>query len=390
MNPSRHPTLRVVATIALLAIGFAAGRFFSPAAPSQPMATAVAPSDSSATPPETVASPSLAADSDAADADSQGNSAWARLSALPHSPAADEAAGLALQKLAERDPSRALAFALNEKNRRRRTDWLHAVLRGWAAVAPDAAGAWLATLPSPEREGAEGAVMDGASRHTAAAVALAQRLVQSDPAAARSHANQLLRVLSHSGEFETGVDFAARLPESIRAEMLGTAFQYWAEAQPERAFDVARKLPGGDARKTAIDAAISGWAQGDPSGLAEFALTLTSAEDRTAALQTAIREWVQINPKAASDWIDKFEPKPELDAGAAAVALQPDLLAKQPAIAASWAESITDTKLRSSTLTNVLREWSIKDAAAALNYARNSTELQPADRTALLAELVAH
>jgi hypothetical protein len=177
------------------------------------------------------------------------------------------------------------------------------------------------------------------------------------------------------------------MPEQIRSEMLGTAFQYWAQAQPQRALDAAMSLPAGNARTTALDAAISGWAQADPSELAEFALNLSSTEDRSAALQTALREWVQINPKAASAWMDRFDPKPEFDAGAAAVALQSGVLARQPEIAASWAESITNPELKSSTLATVLREWGAKDAAAALNYARSSSALQPADRATVLNEL---
>jgi hypothetical protein len=319
----------------------------------------------------------------------EGTNDWTRLAALPHSPATDKTAEAALEKLAESDPARALTLALRERNRRRRTDWLYAVLRGWAKVAPDAATAWLQTLPFNEREGAEGAVMDGAAGNPAGAVGLAKNLVLGDPNNARSHANQLLRALSQNGEYEAGVGFAAELPEQVRAEMLGTAFQYWAEAQPERALGVALKLPAGEMRKSALDAAISGWAVGDPASLAEFALTLHSTGDRTEALQTAMREWVQQDPKTASDWIDKFDPKPEFDAGAAAVALQPDILAKHPDIAASWAESITEPSLRSSTLVNVLREWSSKDPAAALSYAKASSSLLPVDLTALLHELAA-
>lgn len=294
-----------------------------------------------------------------------------------------------LEQLAVRDPAGALELALKEKHRGRRSAWLQAVLRGWASVAPFEASAYAVKLPSAEREGAETAVMDGAVKNPAAAIALTQQLVDSDPARARLPANQLLRVLGQRGEFEAAVDFAAHSPEAIRDEMVGTAYQYWALAQPERAFDGAVKLPAGELRKSALDAAVSGWAQGDPSGLAEFALNLSSRSDRTETLQTALREWVQLNPKAASEWIDRFDPKPELDAGAAAVALHPDVLARQPEIAASWAESITDPELRSKTLVSVLKEWATKDAAAALAHASSSTQLKPADRETLLSEIAA-
>lgn len=392
MNHSRRFMLMAVAAVVLLAVGFSIGRFSAPGVPpTKPVAVTVATSRALTTQPGIFSSASAnTSDHNPAGATDEWNAAWSRLSAQPHSPATDETAGKALQKLAESDPARALVIAWGERNRQRRTEWLHAVLRGWASVAPEAAAAWLTTLPADEREGAEGAVMDGASHNTAAAIALAQQLVQSDPADARSHAGHLLRVLSRTGEYEASVGFASRLPEPIRAEMLGTAFQYWAQAQPERALNVALKFSAGDTRKTALDAAISGWAQGDPSGLAEFSLAVSSVEDRTEVLQTAIREWVLVNPKAASEWIDRFDPKPEFDAGAAAVALQPDVIARQPEIAASWAESITDPVLRSSTLANVLREWSSRNATAALNYARNSVELQPTDRTALLNDLAAH
>jgi hypothetical protein len=378
MSSSRRFPLQIFAGLALLAIGYSGGRFAIPVRQASRLTFAEplkSPSPSSGT---VGISSGLGGDWDAQ---------WVELNAKPRSPMADEATEAALEKLARNDPARALALVLKERNRGRRTAWLHAVLRGWAAVAPGAAAAWISTLPSIEREGAESAVMEGAIHNSAAAIALARQLVQSDPADARSHANQLLRVLSHCGEYEAGVDFAVNLPAHIRSEMLGTAFQYWALSQPERAFDVALKLPEGDTRKTALDAAISGWSQGDPSGLAEFALNLSSATDRAEALQTALREWVQVNPKAASEWIDKFDPKPELDAGAAAVALEPGVLAKRPEIAASWAESITDPMLRSNTLANVLRGWAGKDSAAALNYAKASTALQPTDRDTLLAEL---
>ena len=295
-----------------------------------------------------------------------------------------------MEKLAASDPVRALALVAAEKNRLRRRVWLHAVLRGWAAVAPEAAAAWLPHLASEEREEAEQAVMDGAVRQPAAAVALAEKLVREDPAGARSHANQLLRVLSEAGDYERGINFATGLPGEIHAEMLGTAYKYWALAQPERAFATAVKLPVGDIRRVALDAAISGWAEGDPSGLAEHGLSLSATDDRAAVLQTALREWVLLDPKAASNWIDQFDPKPELDAGAAAVALQPEIIARRPEIAASWAESITRPELRSSTLASVLREWAAKDRTAALHYAKNSTALQSTDRSALLDEIEPH
>ena len=211
------------------------------------------------------------------------NNAWAQLSAQPHSPATDEAAGAALQKtrrersrarprdrVAGKKPSPAHRMAACRAARLG-----HRRSRRCGRVAEYAACA-RARGSRSRRDGRSRASDRGRDCPDV------QQLVQNDPVGARSHANQLLRVLGRDGEYEAGVDFASGLPESIRAEMLGTAFQYWAEAQPERALDVALKLSAGDTRKTALDAAISGWAQGDPSGLAEFALKLPSPPPRTA------------------------------------------------------------------------------------------------------------
>lgn len=383
MNFTRHPLLGLALGSALAVAGYVAGRVSVRDASSSGVG-AVRMAEQSAK-----LSSSAAPGAVEIDLKADWAAQWLRIAAQPHSSAADEAAAEMLEKLAVRDAARALELALKERHRGRRSVWLQAVLRGWASVAPAEASAYVARLSADEREGAEAAVMDGAVKTPSAAIALAQQLVAADPARARSPANQLLRVLGHRGEFEAAVDFAAQLPEQIRSEMLGTAYQYWALAQPERAFDVALKLPAGDVRKVALDAAVSGWSQGDPSGLAEFALNISSPSDRTEALQTALREWVNVNPKAASEWIDKFDPKPEFDAGAAAVALHPDVLTRHPEIAASWAESITDPDIRSKTLVDVIKEWAARDAAAALVHANSSTLLKPADREALLSEIVA-
>jgi len=383
MKLTRHTLLCVVVGGVLALGGFAAGRFSVTASSQARISTACFPGVPGNISRQVQPGPTTEANTDWA-------AEWSRLMARPHSPAADEAMADVLEKLAAHDPARALELALKERHRGRRSVWLQAVLRGWAPVAPGEASAYAAKLPSDEREGGETAVMDGVvKKDPSAAIALAQQLVDKEPARARLHANQLLRVLEHCGDFEAAVDFASRLPDQIRGEMVGTAYQYWSLAQPERAFDAAVTLPAGDLRSVAVEAAVSGWAQGDPAGLAEFSLNLSSPSDRTEALQTALREWVQLNPKAASEWIDKFDPKPELDAGAVAVALHPDVLSKQPEIAASWAESITDPELRSKTLANVLKEWAAKDAAAALAHARISTVLLPAEREALMTELAA-
>jgi hypothetical protein len=116
---------------------------------------------------------------------------------------------------------------------------------------------------------------------------------------------------------------------------------------------------------------------------------MSAGENRTYALGEALRQWVDLDPVAASSWLDRFEPSPDLDGAVAAIALQPFLAEKRPDVSLSWAESITEPRLRSQTLAAIAREWARADRAAALRFVHASTEIQGEDRADLLNALSA-
>ncbi len=300
----------------------------------------------------------------------------------PGNKARDEGA---LATLARLDPARAMGLALQQRNRRRRADWLHSALRGWARVDPAAAAAAAAQLPAADQEEAEAAVMDGAAEHPEAAISLTLALMQADPDARRSDANHLLSALSQAGAYGQAIRFVSALPPDLQPEMLATAYQSWAQAEPENAFADAARQPPGDARTTAVEAALSGWSQVDPAGLADYAIGLPAGGERAQALELALGEWVQLDPPAAAAWLNGAAAQPEFDPGIAAIAARPQFIARQPDTAANWAEHIADPALRSRTLASVLQDWASANPDAARRYALSSGGLQPADRTALLA-----
>ncbi|HVW22162.1 MAG TPA: hypothetical protein VHC86_13185 [Opitutaceae bacterium] len=314
---------------------------------------------------------------------------WRDLAAARPSLEADAARAGALGELAGREPGRALALALGEHNLRRRASWLHAVLRGWARTDPGAAAAEIGRLPEDEREAAEAAVLEGAAADPDAAADLALRLIEADPAGARSHANHLLSAFDETGDYAAAAAFALSLPAELHPEMLGTAFQYWGRTDPAAAYAGAVRLAAGDDRQSALEGALSGWSQADAPGLARYALGLPPGGERTQALSIALGQWVQDSPGAASAWLNDLAARPEFDAGVAAVATQPAVIARHPDVAASWAESIADPALRSSTLASVLQDWAGSDPAAADDYARRSPGLRADDRAALLERMAA-
>jgi hypothetical protein len=53
----------------------------------------------------------------------------------------------------------------------------------------------------------------------------------------------------------------------------------------------------------------------------------------------------------------------------------------KPDVAASWAESIANPKLRSETMVSVLRNWATTNLAQAREYFEKTKDLTPEDRT---------
>ena len=141
-------------------------------------------------------------------------------------------------------------------------------------------------------------------------------------------------------------------------------------------------LPDPDSRQSAVHAAFTGWAQGDPEGLAEYAISLPDGPDKSFALTESLPSWAVNEPAGAAEWINQIPSSPELDQGIAAIALSPD---SKPEVAVTWAESIADPQLRSSTLATLIRQWNESDPAAAQQYAETSTNIIGEDRSDLLA-----
>lgn len=104
-------------------------------------------------------------------------------------------------------------------------------------------------------------------------------------------------------------------------------------------------------------------------------------------MRAGLTQWVYRDPIAASAWMDQLDPSPDLDMGAAAIAVLPALIQGKPDIAASWAESITDPEMRANTLLDLIRLWAEHDAIGAQRYANTSSVLDPATRALALSTM---
>lgn len=316
------------------------------------------------------------------------SAAWRALKNQPLTPAIEEQMRAYLLQLGANNFVAALARAQEANTPRQRELFRNAALQGLATRDAQAAVSWtLSHVRASERRAAVEAIAAGAVTQPEEAIRAFHQLTLDDPLLASDHGNALVSAFAHAGQFQTASDFAAAGPTQFRAAWLSNVYHSWAVCQPQAALASLNNIADTAARKEATNGLYAGWASSDPAGLVAYAQTLPVGESRLDALKEGLTQWVYRDSTAASDWMDKFDPSPDLDAGAAAIAVMPALVERKPDIAASWAESITDPELRANTLLDLIRLWAEHDALAARKYASTSTALRPETRALALSIL---
>lgn len=313
---------------------------------------------------------------------------WQGLRGQSLTPDSEDRMRTLLKNLGDSDSVAALNLAQNASTPRQREIFRNAALQGWATRDPEAAATWtLNNVRSEERRTAVEAIAAGAIAQPAAAIRAFQHLIATDPFLASDHGNALVTAFAHAGQYEIAHQFSVTGPAEFRAAWLSTVFNQWATYQPQAALAALETVSDRAAGQEAQAGLFAGWSSSDPASLVAYAQTLPSGNARLQALNDGLAQWVNRDPVAASAWMEKFDPSPDLDAGAAAVAVAPALVARKPDVAASWAESITNPELRASTLIELIRLWAERDSAAARRYAASSPAMTPETRELALATL---
>ena len=309
---------------------------------------------------------------------------WERWQGRPRTPATELEAERALQELARHDPVRALALALQESSDRLRERLSHAVLKGWAAAAPDKATEWALALPLADRRSAIAAVFGGAVERPEDAARLGKMVCRQMPADAGDYGQLLISALTEVGAYETASRFAEESESEHGPAWLNAAYYQWAMHQPEAALKAFGAITDPAIRGHAFPGLTAGWAEANPAAVANYAVSLPAGSDRAEALGQMLSQWATRDPLTASEWMLKnLTPSPDLDGGVAAVASLPSLVSQRPEIAVGWAESIADPVLRATTLTAVAQLWSERDPEGARRYIQSASSLSPEERDAL-------
>lgn len=306
---------------------------------------------------------------------------WHDVSKKPSTPPRDRDLAALLEALARSDPQGALGRAGAEGNWRLREILRDASLRGWASVAPEAAGEWALRLRVEDRRDAVSAVLSGASKNPEQALHLALQLCRADPGPAGDYGHAAIAALVQAGAFETAAKFGEQVGSDKFPFLIKSAFYQWSQHQPDQALTATNDIHDPLLRGQVYAEVVSGWARADPKSLAEYAMTLPAGDSRKAALAEALPRWVEKEPATATEWINRFDAGPDFDEGAAAVANLQTLITRQPAKAMEWAGTISDPAKRSETLQSVFGQWAQKDPAAARRFVETTTD--PRDRRLL-------
>jgi len=368
-----------------LSVSSPANRVGSPA-PDQAVGAPVRP-DTSASRPAAVATVGIQRGNASSGWDEQ---QWQALLAQPGTVARNAALAAMLEKLAAMDPDRAMAMAKAEGNLKLRDSLLQAALHGWARSSPTNAANWALVLTDPSaREAALTSVFAGAQAvDPDAAVRVCQLACQQDPGNAVGYGSRLIDALCAAGNFDAAARLAGQGDGATqRSIWMAEAYSKWAELQPEPAAAAAAAITDADQRNEALHGVVGGWAMADPAGLASFLSQQPSGGDRGLMLGQALQSWVGQDPVAAANWINDHTSEfgPDLDQGVESVAT---LNTIKPDLAVGWAQSIDDDQLRSTALTDILRNWVLADFSAARNFFETTKDLQPADRQQI-AEIIA-
>ena len=172
---------------------------------------------------------------------------------------------------------------------------------------------------------------------------------------------------------------AAHANDPAGRQMAATLTSYIFSKDPERAREWVAQLPDLDTRRQAEHVLVIQMAVNDPQTASQYAATLP-ADIREMTLTGAISYWAATNPAAAGEWIKGLS-GPARDEAVGAYSYI--LLRKDPNIAAAWAVTISDAKIRDKSLSGIATFWLNKDPATASAWIQNSN-LPVADKRRLL------
>ena len=302
--------------------------------------------------------------------------------ALPRGADYDTALFLLLDGLHRRDPERALALARDLATTREQAAIYNVFFDTFAHANPAMAVSRLAFVPpGPARENAVRALA-GVWLRLDAPVALAW--VRQLPPVERAPAlESALHELARTDPLQVIELAQTSLMGPALERTLFLAVQKLTVTDPAAAVGIVPLLPAGDTQTRAALEVARALAAKNPAADLDFIAQLPSGSASALALNSVLTSWVATAPAAAAQYVAALPSGPRQDAAAAHLA---GLLAREPANALAWAQSLPSVNARAAAQVSLASAWAQIDPAAATLWA--STQIVgPAATSALTGAL---
>jgi len=326
--------------------------------------------------------------------------------------------GLMMGRYAEIDPERALAY-VGKQGGMERGFGTSSILRSWAATDPRAAADYLTNNVIGSggddwmlRRTAGSLASEWAKQDPQAALVWAntlsdemkgdamnnivEQLTSQDPLEAAKVAmgfdgeqrERSLRTIADQwsrNEPEEAVKWAEALTVEGKTQALEEAVESWVGKDTDAAVAYMEKMDQGE-RDQIMKEVVEQWgrkgAEAQPAA-AEWVASQPDGKGKVDATGEIVGQWMRTDAESASGWLNEQPEGDAKDRGISAL-LRDRSVREDPEAAVAWADSISDSEMRSEQVESSARNWLSKDRASALEYLESTTSLSAEQKTKLI------
>jgi predicted nucleic acid-binding Zn-ribbon protein len=152
----------------------------------------------------------------------------------------------------------------------------------------------------------------------------------------------------------------------LRQNLLAQSAHAAAGMQPEAVAKFIATMSAGDDQQAALQGLLSIWATNQPAAALGWLQSFPATNAPPQAAQFVLNTWAQSEPAAAANWLTN-----SADAATNETLISAFLdgaVAKYPAFAAQWTQSVTNETLRQKFQTQVAQQWLKADTNAAAKW----------------------
>jgi hypothetical protein len=250
-----------------------------------------------------------------------------------------------------------------------RTSFLVKTLTKWSQVDPVAAAKFLDASPESGRSlmGARMSIAENwAALDPQAALAWAQ--TPSSEPSARFAVSGAISGWWHTDPRAAEAYVASHLDAVGPETVMALTRQIFGQ-DPQRAKEWANQLSTVDARRSATSFIAMQLAQTDPKSASEWVATLPD-DVRERAMYGVMNSWARREPDAVAGWINGLSGNTRDEAIGA---YSSTLSNRNPTAALTWATSISDEKMRDTSVQRIVTAWMYRNPREATAWVQGST-----------------